>query len=88
MVYHTQNYWGFELFPSSGILGTRRHDVSEIGSVSVLRCGGKTRTQFGPPHRAKHKNTARGSGFLGVRGQTITEGHKHRDLVLQVEGWT
>jgi hypothetical protein len=33
----TQNYgvWGF--FPSSVILETRKHDVSETGSVSVLR---------------------------------------------------
>jgi hypothetical protein len=28
MVYNTQNYWVFELFPSSGILETRKHDVS------------------------------------------------------------
>jgi hypothetical protein len=41
MVCHIQNYWDFGLFPSSGILGTRKHDVSETGSVSVLRCGGK-----------------------------------------------
>jgi hypothetical protein len=38
VVYHNQNYWGFGLFPSSSILGTRKHDVSETGSVSVLRC--------------------------------------------------
>jgi hypothetical protein len=37
MVYNTQNYWVFGLFPSSGILETRKHDVSEIGSVSVLK---------------------------------------------------
>jgi hypothetical protein len=43
-----QNYWGFGLFPSSGILGTRKHDVSETASVSVLRFGGKTHTQLGP----------------------------------------
>jgi hypothetical protein len=34
-----QNYWVFGLFPSSGILGTRKHNVSKTGSVSVLRCG-------------------------------------------------
>jgi hypothetical protein len=38
MVHHAQNYWVFGLFPSSGILGTRKHDVSETGSVPVLRC--------------------------------------------------
>jgi hypothetical protein len=45
-----QNYWNFGLFPSSGIIGTRKHDVSETGSVSVLRCRGKTPTQLRPNH--------------------------------------
>jgi hypothetical protein len=37
MVYITQNYLGFGLFPSSGILDTRKDDVSETRYVSVLR---------------------------------------------------
>jgi hypothetical protein len=37
MVYNTQNYWLFGLCPSSGILESRKHNVSETGSVSVLR---------------------------------------------------
>jgi hypothetical protein len=37
MMYNTQNYWVFGLFPSSGILENRKHDVLETGSVSVLR---------------------------------------------------
>jgi hypothetical protein len=37
-VYHTQNYWVFGLFPPSGFLGTRKHDVSETGSVSETSC--------------------------------------------------
>jgi hypothetical protein len=41
MVYNTQDYWFFFLgggtFPSSGILETRKQDVSETGSVSVYR---------------------------------------------------
>jgi hypothetical protein len=32
-----KDYWGFWTFPLSGILETRKHDVSETGSVSVLR---------------------------------------------------
>jgi hypothetical protein len=36
-VHNIQNYWVFGLYPSSGILETRKHDVSETGSVSVLR---------------------------------------------------
>jgi hypothetical protein len=33
----SQNFWVYGLCPLSEILNTRRHDVSEIGSVSVLR---------------------------------------------------
>jgi hypothetical protein len=31
------NYWVFGLFPSPGILETRKYGVSETGFVSVLR---------------------------------------------------
>jgi hypothetical protein len=31
------SYWVLWSFPSSGILETRKHDVSETGSVFVLR---------------------------------------------------
>jgi hypothetical protein len=37
MVYNTQNYWDFGLCPTSGILESRKHNVSETGSVSVFR---------------------------------------------------
>jgi hypothetical protein len=52
-LHNTQNYWVFGLSPSSGIIETRKHDVSETGSVSVFRWGGKTSTQLGPLERAK-----------------------------------
>jgi hypothetical protein len=39
MVYNTQNYWVSGLCPSSEILNTRKHKVSETGSVSVLGLG-------------------------------------------------
>jgi hypothetical protein len=32
-----QNYWVFGLFPSSGVLKSREHNVTEIGSVSIHR---------------------------------------------------
>jgi hypothetical protein len=32
-----QNYWVFGFCPLSGIPKTRKHNVSETGSVSVLR---------------------------------------------------
>jgi hypothetical protein len=47
-----QNYWVLGLCPSSGILETRKHNVSETGSVSVLRREGKTPTQLGHLERA------------------------------------
>jgi hypothetical protein len=37
MEYSTQNYWVCGLCLQSGILDTRKHLVSETGSVSVLR---------------------------------------------------
>jgi hypothetical protein len=43
----TQSYWVLGLFPSSGILENRKHDVSETGSVSVIRLRGKIPTQLG-----------------------------------------
>jgi hypothetical protein len=30
VVYNTQNYWGFGLLPSSGILENKQHGVSEL----------------------------------------------------------
>jgi hypothetical protein len=61
MMYITQNYRVLGLFPSSGILENRKHDVSETGSGSVLRRGGKTPTQFGHLERANHTHGNRSS---------------------------
>jgi hypothetical protein len=38
MVCNTQHYWVFGLCPSSGVLETIKHNVSETGSVSVFKC--------------------------------------------------
>jgi hypothetical protein len=38
MVYNTQDYWVFWTFPSSCILETRKHDVSETDPVSETSC--------------------------------------------------
>jgi hypothetical protein len=35
---HIPNYWVFGLCPLSGILKTRKHNVSETGSVSEMLC--------------------------------------------------
>jgi hypothetical protein len=61
MVYNTQNYWVFGLCPSSDILETTKHNVSETGSISVLRRW-KTPTQLGPLERANLNQWARSSG--------------------------
>jgi hypothetical protein len=37
MVHNAQNYWVLGLVISSGILKTRKYNVSETGSVSILR---------------------------------------------------
>jgi hypothetical protein len=37
IVYNTQNYRALGLRPSSGILVNTKHNVSETGSISVLR---------------------------------------------------
>jgi hypothetical protein len=47
MVYNIQRYWVFALFPLSGILENRNHDVSETGSLSVLMVKGKDIYSFG-----------------------------------------
>jgi hypothetical protein len=52
MVCNTQNYWVYGLFPSSGILETREHNVSKTGTVCPQVRGGKTPTQLGPLERA------------------------------------
>jgi hypothetical protein len=51
MVYNTQDYCFFFTFPLSGILETRKHDVSETGSVSVLRLKWGEDTYSVGPHR-------------------------------------
>jgi hypothetical protein len=57
---HSKEFWrwcitlGITRFldcPSSGILKTREHNVSETGSISILRWRGETPIQFGPLER-------------------------------------
>jgi hypothetical protein len=54
MVYVVQSYWAyFGLYPSSCMWKTKDNNVSEIGSVSVLRWMGQDKpTQLGPLERA------------------------------------
>jgi hypothetical protein len=54
MVYAVQNYKVyFGLYPASGIYKTKNHNVSETGSVSILRWMGQDRpTQLDPLERA------------------------------------
>jgi hypothetical protein len=76
---YSQNYWIFLLFfPSSGILENIKHDVSETGSISVLRWrGDKTPTQLGPLERANpnHFALSKGPSWVGV-SCSLTWGRK------------
>jgi hypothetical protein len=67
MVYNTQNYWVFGLFPSSGIVGTRKHDVSETRFISVLRCGSQMSWCLPPIHmRTKTRPVPETSFFFST----------------------
>jgi hypothetical protein len=35
--YFSQKFWGFGLYPWSGILKARKHNISESGFVSIFR---------------------------------------------------
>jgi hypothetical protein len=79
----TQNCWVIGLFPSSRILENRKHDVSETGSVSVLRWRGEnTRTQLGPLERADlnvqwfRLGLSKGPNWVGVFSP-LTWGRNH-----------
>jgi hypothetical protein len=48
MVYNTQNYWVFELFPSSGILENRKCDISETRCFRSQVKGGEDIYSVGP----------------------------------------
>jgi hypothetical protein len=62
MAYNTRNYWDFGLFPSSGVLKqTRKHNVSESGYISVLRCGVWTIILLGLLERANLNQCTRPS---------------------------
>jgi hypothetical protein len=47
MVYNTQNYWGFGLLPSSGVLGSRNTTFRKADLFPSSGEGGED-TQFGP----------------------------------------
>jgi hypothetical protein len=51
MVYNTQNYWVFGLFPSSCILEIREHSVSETICFHPQVRRGKIPTLLGPLER-------------------------------------
>jgi hypothetical protein len=64
---YTQDYWVFLTFPSSGILETRKHDVSETGCFRPqVKGGNKTPTQLGPLETAILNHWTI-SSFLGAQ---------------------
>jgi hypothetical protein len=61
-----QNYWVSGLRPSSGIVNTGKHNVSETGSASVLRRGEGDIYSVGHPHRGM-------VSLHGVRGSVVVK---------------
>jgi hypothetical protein len=49
---NTHNFWGSGLFPSIGILKSRRHNVSKMDLLPSSGEGRKTPTLLGPLERA------------------------------------
>jgi hypothetical protein len=64
---NTQDYCFFFTFPSSGILETRKHDVLETGSVSVLRWKGGEDTYSAGPCECGRSYIGETSSPLAVR---------------------
>jgi hypothetical protein len=61
----SQNCWVFGFCPPSGIVKTRKHNVSGIGSVSVFRWGAKAPTLLGPLERANVNHWGKAPILLG-----------------------
>jgi hypothetical protein len=59
MIYNTPEYWVSGICPLSGILNTGKHNVSETGSVSFIRCEGGDTYSVGHLERASlyHRTT-------------------------------
>jgi hypothetical protein len=84
-----QRYWAFGLYPSSWLLKnkqSKKHDVSETGSVSVLRWG-KNPTLLGPLERASlnHRtiDVTNPTGYKHLRPGQVHESEQQRDPVSE-----
>jgi hypothetical protein len=78
MVHNSQNYWVFGPCPSSGILETKKDNVSETGSVLSSGEGGKTPTLLGPLERANHNHCtlSKGPNLVGVLPPSPEDGNR------------
>jgi hypothetical protein len=75
MVYSKQNYWGFGLLLSSGVLGSRNTTFRELDLFPFSGEGEKTPIQLGPIERA-NLNHWKGSKWVGVFSAPFTWGRK------------
>jgi hypothetical protein len=82
MVYNTQNYWVLGLCPPSDILETRKHNVSETGSVSVFRWGGGP--GYGSPSLPDPTRPPRNRKPQNLWGSTKTPGLPTQLMVCHV----
>jgi hypothetical protein len=64
MVYDAQNCWVFGLCPSPGILGTNKHNVSEIGICFRPQVRGESPTLLGPLERTNLSHKVQSPAIL------------------------
>jgi hypothetical protein len=83
-MYNYLELLGFRLFPSFGILETRKHDVSETGSVSVFRWRGKTSTQLGSLERANLNQSVEYRTMEKSKNPVILSVMQHRQNLLNL----
>jgi hypothetical protein len=85
MVHNIQNQWDFGLCPSSGILETKKHNISETGSVSflmlVLSKGPKREGDFFRSLEDRNRTSFRNVVFYSyLELRTIVKVHKLSDF--------
>jgi hypothetical protein len=88
MVYNAQNYCVLGLCPLSGILETRKHNVLETGSVSVLRWRGETPTQWLRLALSKGPNRVGVSLHLRTETDPVSETSYFSSNYLESGRWT
>jgi hypothetical protein len=75
MVYNTQNCWVFGLCLSTGVQQTRKHNVSETGSVSVKWEGVKTPLEGAINYHLRAETDPASETFVFLVSRIQDDGH-------------